>query len=142
MRILVFFLFLLLCNSLSAQTKSNSPYSRFGMGDQVNQYFANAAAWGGQSAAFHDPFHLNLDNPASFAYLKSTALETGIYSKFSQYQSSTSSQDVWSGNLAYLALGFTLKIPSNGYELICLKNWFKSSMDCFRNDSSMFLIFG
>ncbi len=113
MRILALSLLLFTSLALWAQPKTNSPYSRYGIGDQVNQYFANAAAWGGQTAAFHDPFHLNIENPASFAFLRSTALETGLYSKFGQYKSATATQDVWSGNLAYLALGFTLKSPIN-----------------------------
>jgi hypothetical protein len=113
MRILALSLLLFTSIALWAQPKQNSPYSRFGIGDQVNQYFANAAAWGGQTAAFHDPFHLNLENPASFAFLRSTAFETGMYTKYSQYQSATASDNVWSGNLAYLALGFTLKSPIN-----------------------------
>lgn len=107
-------LFFLLCGvAVWAQPKINSPYSRFGIGDPVNQYFANAAGWGGQTAAFHDPYHLNFENPASFAFLRSTAFEAGMNTKFSQYKSSSSSQDIWSGNLAYLALGFTLKSPIN-----------------------------
>ena len=113
MRILALSLFLFTSLALWAQPKTNSPYSRYGIGDQVNQYFANAAAWGGQSAAFHDPYHLNIENPASFAFLRTTSLETGLYSKFGHYQSATSVQDIWSGNLAYLALGFTLKSPVN-----------------------------
>ncbi len=96
-----------------AQPKQNSPYSRYGIGDLLPQYFANQAGMGGQTAAFHDPYHLNLVNPASYAFLRTTALETALYGKFSQYTSSTAKQDNWSGNLAYFALGFTLKSPIN-----------------------------
>ena len=109
------FLILLLLTSatLLAQPKFNSPYSSLGIGDIVSPYFANQAGWGGQTAAFHDPYHLNLANPASFAYLRSTALETGIFAKYSDYKSSTASQQEWNGNLSHLALGFTLKSPIN-----------------------------
>lgn len=113
MRFLSLILLLFTCSALWAQPKFNSPYSKYGIGEIASPYFANQAGWGGQTAAFHDPFHLNLSNPASFAYLRSTALETGIFAKYSQYQSSTASQQEWSGNLAYLALGFTLKSPIN-----------------------------
>jgi hypothetical protein len=113
MRILTLSFLLLSSIALWAQPKTNSPYSRYGIGDQVNQYFSNAAAWGGQTAAFHDPFHLNLENPASFAFLRTTTLETGLYTKFGRFKSATATQDIWSGNLAYLALGFTLKSPIN-----------------------------
>lgn len=113
MRILALLLLLVSSFALWAQPKINSPYSRFGIGDKVNQYFSNAAAWGGQTAAFHDPFHLNIENPASFAFLRATAFETGMTTKFGHYQSSDATQDIWSGNLAYLALGFTLNSPIN-----------------------------
>jgi hypothetical protein len=99
--------------TLSAQPKQNSPYSRYGLGDPITRYFAAQSGMAGQTAAFHDPFHLNIGNPASYAFLRATALETGMYAKYSQYQASNSSQNVWSGNLAYLALGFTLKSPIN-----------------------------
>jgi hypothetical protein len=113
MRFLSIFLLLLTCFALSAQPKSNSPYSKYGIGDPISQFFANQAAWGGQTAAFHDPFHLNLLNPASYAHLRATSLETGLYAKYSRLTSNTSTNDVWSGNLAYIALGFTLKSPIN-----------------------------
>jgi len=113
MRLLSLILLLFTSTALWAQPKFNSPYSRYGIGDIVSPYFANQAGWGGQTAAFHDPFHLNLANPASFAYLRATALETGIYTKYSKYQTATTTQEEWSGNLSHLALGFTLKSPIN-----------------------------
>lgn len=113
MRFFSLFLFLFSSITLWAQPKMNSPYSRFGVGDIVSPYFANQGAQGGQTAAFHDPFHLNLANPASYAFLRSTALETGVFIKRSQYESNTSSQTEWSGNMTHLAIGFTLKSPIN-----------------------------
>ncbi len=113
MRFLIASLLLLTAGFLYAQPKQNSPYSKFGIGDPVNQYFANQAAWGGQSAAFHDMYHLNIVNPASFAYLRTTTLETGLFAKYSHLTTANSSKDNWSGNLAYAALGFTLRSPIN-----------------------------
>ncbi|MBX2892315.1 MAG: hypothetical protein KF734_15415 [Saprospiraceae bacterium] len=105
---------LLLTNlALFAQPKINSPYSKYGIGDPVSQFFANHAGWGGQTAAFHDPFHINQLNPASFARLRATAFEAGLNAKYARLASATSSANLWSGNLAYLALGFTLKSPIN-----------------------------
>jgi hypothetical protein len=115
MRILALFLLLFAAISLSAQPKQNSPYSRYGIGDLLPQHFANNAGWGGMTAAFHDPFHLNFQNPASFAHLRTTTLETGLYAKASKFSQNPtgSTLNTWSGNLAYLALGFTLKSPIN-----------------------------
>jgi hypothetical protein len=113
MRFLIILPLLLASLALFAQPKQNSPYSKYGIGDPVNQFFAHQAGWGGQTAAFHDPFHLNIVNPASFAFLRATSLEMGLFAKRSHLQSGTSTNNVWSGNLAYVALGFTLKSPIN-----------------------------
>lgn len=106
-------LFLLFSGALLAQPKQNSPYSRYGLGDPVNQYYAAQVGFAGQTAAFHDPFHLNPINPASYAFLRATTFEAGLFAKKSDYQSSEASLSNWSGNLAYLALGFPLKSPIN-----------------------------
>lgn len=113
MRLLALSLFLLGCGSLLAQPKQNSPYSQYGIGDPIPQYFANQAGWGGLTTAAHDPYHLNTLNPASFAWLRSATLDVGLFAKNSDYQSATATRNGWSGNLAYLALGFTLKSPIN-----------------------------
>lgn len=107
------FFFLLAAGAVMAQPKQNSPYSRYGIGDPVSQFFAAQAGFGGQAVAFHDPFHLNLINPASYAHLRTTALEVGVFAKNSTYKTDTSSLNNWSGNLGYLALGFPLRSPIN-----------------------------
>jgi hypothetical protein len=114
MRILILLPLLCLTNvSLFAQPKLNSPYSKYGIGDPVNQFFATHAGWGGQVVASHDPFHLNIVNPASFAFLRSTALEVGLFAKRSHLNFGNSTNTDWSGNMANVALGFTLKSPIN-----------------------------
>jgi hypothetical protein len=109
------FLTLLLCASLQAQNpNSNSPYSRLGLGDMTQQYLAASAGMGGFSAAFQDPFHLNMLNPAANASLKATAFEIGMFSQFTNLRSPDgNSAGVWTGNLSYLALGFPLVNPIN-----------------------------
>jgi long-subunit fatty acid transport protein len=114
MKIQLSTLFLLLFGAtLFAQPKQNSPYSRYGLGDPIHQFFAAQAGIGGQTAAFHDPFHLNLVNPASYAFLRATTFEGGMFAKRSNYQASSESLENWSGNLAYLAIGFPLRSPIN-----------------------------
>ena len=100
-------------NNANIQPKINSPYSRFGLGDPVDQFLAGPAGMAGLSAAFNDAFLLNLQNPASLTYLQATAFEVGAFGKYSQLESGTESDGVWSGNLNYLALGFPLKNPIN-----------------------------
>jgi hypothetical protein len=64
-------------------------------------------------ATFHDPYHINVINPASFAALKSTAFEIGLNATYTYTKSSKTTFDNWSGNLGYLSLGFPLKNPIN-----------------------------
>lgn len=101
---------------MSAQTQSddirpkeNSPYSRVALGNFVSQYLAASGGFGGLSAAYHDAYHLNLINPASLPHLRSTAFEIGMYAKYAQLKSGDQTDDIWGGNLGYLALGFPLK---------------------------------
>jgi long-subunit fatty acid transport protein len=89
--------------------KINSPLSRFGLGDPAQQYFSAAAGMAGLSAGWQDPFQLNVLNPASLASLQSTAFEGGLYARRTTLQSNGNSDFNWSGNLQYLALGFTLR---------------------------------
>lgn len=119
-RIFVFVLALTAGGVLHGQTfnqeirpKDNSPLSRFGLGDVMAQPFAASAGFGGLSSAFQDPSHLNLINPASLSWLQMTAFEVGLYGKYGNLSSPQANEDVWSGNLRYLALGFTLKNPIN-----------------------------
>jgi len=95
------------------QPKSNSPYSRFGLGDLSDQYFAASGGMAGLSTAFHDPYHTNLLNPASLAQLQATAFEVGLYGKYSKLQDGDNTDEAWSGNLNYLALAFPLKNAIN-----------------------------
>ena len=91
-RIFGLLLGLLFCGQLSAQIESssdvinptiNSPFSRFGLGDFMDQYFAASAAMAGLRAAYQDPYHMNLDNPASLASLRATSFEVGLGARYS-----------------------------------------------------------
>ncbi len=113
---------LLICGQISAQIESsssvinpsiNSPFSRFGLGDFVSQFYAAQAGMGGLSAAFQDPYHINMQNPASLASLRATAFEVGIGARYSNWKSPTLVDNQWSGNLNYLVLGFPLFNPIN-----------------------------
>ena len=67
---------------------------------------------GDLSATYHDPYHINLLNPASLSYLRATAFEVGARAKYANLNSIQSGQvDVWSGGLAYLSLAFPIINP-------------------------------
>jgi hypothetical protein len=88
---------------------TNSPYSRLGLGNPYGQFFTPAASMGGLSAAFQDPYYLNLRNPASLAFLREAAFEVGIDATYHILSGQGESAGALSGNLNYLGLGFPLK---------------------------------
>lgn len=92
-----------------AQPKINSPYSRIGIGDLANQNFGAINGMADISSAFHDPSHLNFRNPASLSFLKVTAFEVGLNARYGKLESGGEVQKGYSGNLAYLSLGFPMK---------------------------------
>lgn len=96
-----------------AQPKDNAPYSRLGIGELFPQALVNQAGTGGWGAGFNDIYHLNLLNPASFAFLQATAFDIGFYAKYARLKGGDETANIWSGNLGYLALGFPLRNPVN-----------------------------
>ena len=94
--------------------KYNSPYSRLGIGNYYPGYFAAAAGMGGIGVGYNDPTHLNPQNPASLGFLRVTAFEGGIFSKYSALDNGKGERDdAWSGNIQYLSLGFPMRNPIN-----------------------------
>jgi hypothetical protein len=101
-------------SSENIRPKINSPISRFGLGNLSNSYFTASGSMGGYSAAFIDPFHINLENPASLSFLRATAFEVGMDTKVTALEGSNGQTDNFiGGNLNYLALGFPIKNPLN-----------------------------
>ena len=96
--------FCLMALAVLAQPKFNSPYSRYGMGDLSSRFLAVQSGRGGMTAAYSDPYHLNLANPASFSALKSAALETGLFAKNSNFNFLSSDLDsAWSKTLGSMS---------------------------------------
>lgn len=94
--------------------KYNSPYSRLGIGNYYPGYFAAAAGMGGIGVGYNDPTHLNPQNPASLGFLRVTAFEGGIFTKYSNLNNGKGQNDAaWSGNIQYFSLGFPLRNPIN-----------------------------
>ena len=105
---------LLLCTAFVALAQQdNSPYSRFGIGNSVNQNFAASIGMGSLWTTFNDPFHLNTENPASLSALKATSYEVAMFGKYANLDGGANNADVWSGGLNALALGFPVLSPLN-----------------------------
>lgn len=93
--------------------KQNSPLSRFGLGDPLDQVHAAQSGLGGLQSVYQDPFHLNPLNPASLANLSATSFEVGLFGRSSSLSDASGSARTYQGNLRYLALGFPLRNPIN-----------------------------
>lgn len=96
-----------------AQPKNNSPYSRFGLGDFLNQNFANLRATPGFTHAYNNPYHINLENPASLGFMQVASFDFGLFGRNSNWETAEGSNKNWSGNLSHIALGFTVNNPVN-----------------------------
>jgi long-subunit fatty acid transport protein len=68
----------LLISSLAIRAQENSPYSRFGLGDQLSGQNILSRAMGGLSIPYSDYQSVNFINPASYAQLKVTTLDVGV----------------------------------------------------------------
>ena len=62
---------LLACGGAWAQNNTNSPYTRYGLGQLADYGSANSRAMGGVAFALRDKFHINSANPASYSAVDS-----------------------------------------------------------------------
>ena len=62
---------LLMCGGAWAQNNTNSPYTRYGLGQLADYGSANSRAMGGVAFALRDRFHINSANPASYTAVDS-----------------------------------------------------------------------
>ena len=91
----------------------NSPLSRFGLGNPLDQVHVAQRGMAGLRSTYQDHYHLNIQNPASLATLRSTSLEVGAYGRYAELSDRNASVNTNQGNLSYLALGFPLRNPLN-----------------------------
>ncbi|MDF1694469.1 MAG: hypothetical protein P1U56_01465 [Saprospiraceae bacterium] len=101
------------CTQLFAQTNGNSPYSRFGIGDAVDDNFMHTRMMGSIGTSYIDGYHINIVNPASLATLRATAFDIGMDAKRTTLSSGDLKNTAWSGNLQYISLAFPLGNPLN-----------------------------
>ncbi|MEE9373184.1 MAG: hypothetical protein V3V00_09045 [Saprospiraceae bacterium] len=110
------FLFLLISSigySQNGNNGLNSPFSRFGLGDLNDPGFMHLRQMGNITASFADGHHINVVNPASYAFLQATSFELGLETRLSSYNDGKVKESTASGGLSYMALAFPLKNPIN-----------------------------
>ncbi|MFM7770589.1 MAG: hypothetical protein ACKO8Q_08530 [Bacteroidota bacterium] len=89
-----------------AQVSINSPFTRFGIGFTDQAFNPRTLAMGGAGVALASDFNLQLNNPASFSFMKETTFQGGFYSKRSSLENKGSSQNFWGGQIGELGFGF------------------------------------
>lgn len=99
----------LFCNLLHAQTLTNSPYSRYGIGDIVVDNIAQSQAMGGIDQAMRYSTWINYNNPASYSALELTTFQSGVKIGTSEQSTSLIKQKVRTGYMTSLAFGIPLK---------------------------------
>jgi hypothetical protein len=110
---LLFSLFLFSLDA-SAQSSTNSPYSRFGIGDIQSQSFVRQKGMGGTGIGYSSLYNINLNNPASLTSLYLTTFEIGVSGNYTQYQTSGRDQTSGGASFNYFSLGFPIKYKKWG----------------------------
>ncbi len=91
-----------------AQTNADLPYTRFGIGDVIDQDFNAVRSMGGISSAFSDEYLTNISNPASLAGLTAASFEIGFDASRTGLSRGDQSSSIWTGNLNYFSIAFPL----------------------------------
>jgi hypothetical protein len=114
----VFLLFsaaLFLTNTSKAQNIGrafeNAPYSKYGLGEEMNSITPALRAIGSITAAYSDPYIINTDNPASYASIKNTTYEAGMEARSRTVIAGDSRYRTGAASLSYL----NIAIPAGKY---------------------------
>lgn len=104
-------LFALLCiNTVQAQSRISSPYSRFGIGELFSNTHVNNMAMGGISQAVYSPYFVNVANPASYSAFDSLAFifDVSLHARYTQLSTTTISQTADYASIGNLLFGFPI----------------------------------
>ena len=108
---IIYLFFLFFCaESVLAQNQTNSPYSRFGIGDLQSNILSEYAAMGGTSIGSYNPNIINPYNPASYSAFKANSFifSTGGAHQTTKMQTTNLEQITNSSSFSHLLLGFPL----------------------------------
>ena len=96
-----------------SQISTNSPYSRFGLGNLNNSLSADQLGMGGSSVVYNNPDVINFNNPATYSSFKAKSFlfTTSLNSSASRFTTSNNIQYENNTSFSKIALGF----PVNKY---------------------------
>ena len=103
-------LFIMGAVAANAQSGTNSPYTRYGLGELSDQAFAHNAAMGGIGYALRSSEQINVMNPASYSAVDSLSFmfDIGMGLKSSNYQENGYKTNAKNASFDYLAMQFRL----------------------------------
>ena len=93
---------------ITGQRNSSSPYSFFGIGEEVSRTTVEQASMGGIGVALKDIHHLNFINPAATADLRFATYGIGGELSLLNVSSDTGSESNNTTSLRYIALGIPI----------------------------------
>ena len=93
--------------------KTNSPFSRFGLGDLARPGYATQSAMGGVGIAYANPHIANPTNPASLGALRFATYQVGVDVSRDRLSGGGAENEGLNGNLGYLSLAFTTRNTLN-----------------------------
>jgi hypothetical protein len=108
-KVIIFSLFLFVYNSAFSQTLTNSPYSRYGIGDIIENSISQSQAMGGIDQGMRYSAWINYNNPASYSALELSTLQTGLRVAQTERSTQNLNQKTRNGNMTSLTLGIPLK---------------------------------
>ena len=111
------FFFILIASIALAQSGSASPYSSGGLGER-NFNGTQATRHMGGLDVFTDSIHANLNNPASYAFLKLTTYSVGVNYRNNNITSLTESTNADTASLDYLSVSIPTGIFGFGFGII------------------------
>lgn len=96
--------------TINAQTSTNSPYTRYGLGDLSDRAFANNAAMGGIGYGLRNSKHINTMNPASYSAVDSLSFmfDLGMSLKSSNFEENGIKTNAKNSSFDYIAMQFRL----------------------------------
>jgi len=109
--LLMSLLFVAQAQGILAQPVTNSPYARYGIGNNVAGANVRSTGLGNMGVAIREdsiPFVVNFLNPASYTSLGFTSFDVGAYASVGTLRSATQQENVNRFNLSYFTLGFPI----------------------------------
>lgn len=102
------FLLQILALGLHAQNVQNTPYSRFGIGELNAAFTPSLSAMGSVSAGVYNPYIVNYNNPASYAFgfRQRFIMQTGLSHITNEMKTAQATQRTNASNISHFVIGF------------------------------------